>query len=424
MQTLSNIASRGGSLPKRNAAPAASGLRSRSSFIPFNRALFVEEGQSSRWLQPEDGDLGNWPLGVDILGVGQAMVDINATVSEDVLGMLELPQGGRRVLSSIDERSDVLATLGDEDCPTELSAGGSLANTLYAIGQLNRAAEECSCSPRSLSVSMTGSCGDDHMGQFFASQMARGGVAVDNVDGGPTGTVLVLTDNSGERSFLSYFGDANDLQVSSRLQQAVSQSKLVVIEGYLWEMPGAQKAILEIIQAAQMAACQVAMTCGDAGVVKRHRHEIREVMAMGVDMMFCNKQEAIELIDDPSCSSVEEAACQLGSLVGTAVVTDGADGSCIGFMGRVYQVQPAEAGNVVSTNGAGDAYCGGFLFALSHGIPVAESAGFASEVAASVVSRHMAQLCEEDAMRLVGRLALQQSFTSSSVSGFFASCLP
>eukprot|EP00798_Chlamydomonas_sp_ICE-L_P014100 gene14100-20056_t len=394
--------------------------------IPLNNAVFVEERRATQRLEPHS-DFSYGSSGIDVLGLGQAMVDINATVSEDVLEALEVPQGGRRVLGSIDERSLVLATLGDEDCPTELSAGGSLANSLYAIGQLNKAAESiCSTSSRSLAVSMGGSCGDDHLGQFFASQMQGGGVSVDNEDGGPTGTVLVLTDNSGERSFLSYFGDSKDLAVPPSLKQSICQSKLVVIEGYLWEMPGALKAIKEVIQIAHVAGAQVALTCGDAGVVMRHRSEINEVMSLGVDMLFCNKNEALELLEEEEATcSGRDAAAQLGSLVGIAVVTDGPAGSCVGFMGRVYEIDPADApgGVVVSTNGAGDAFCGGFLFALSHGHAVAVAAKFGSKVAASVVARPVAQLCDEDALELVSHLDLKPS-TPFSPAGAFACLLP
>lgn len=102
---------------------------------------------------------------------------------------------------------------------------------------------------------------------------------------GHTGTVMVLTTPDAQRSFLSFF-TSDRLALSERLRSAVRGCRLVVMEGYLWEMEGAEAYMAEVIRIAHAAGAQVAMTAGDPGVVARHREEMLRTIARGVDMVF------------------------------------------------------------------------------------------------------------------------------------------
>jgi sugar/nucleoside kinase (ribokinase family) len=157
--------------------------------------------------------------------------------------------------------------------PLQITPGGSLANTLVAIARLSRAAGRSQ-----LNVALASSCSNDAIGQFFSSQLHQAGVAVlpTSETPGHTGTVFVLASEDASRSFLSYF-HSGTLEVTPSLRRAVAKSRLVVIEGYLWELPNAAAAIAEVVEIARENGTQVALTAGDPGVVARHRQEILQV---------------------------------------------------------------------------------------------------------------------------------------------------
>lgn len=103
------------------------------------------------------------------------------------------------------------------------------------------------------------------------------------------GTAIVLTTPDANRTFLSYLGEAHDLQLSAAVQQAISSSRIFVVEGYMWE---AGNALATISAAADVARCNstmVVLTAGDVGVVQRHMQEFWQMINNGIDMLFCNK---------------------------------------------------------------------------------------------------------------------------------------
>lgn len=253
---------------------------------------------------------------------------------------------------------------------------------------------------------------------LFVASLNNAGVAVlpTSDEPGHTGTVFVLASPDASRSFLSFF-HSERLEVSNSLRKAISQSRLVVIEGYLWELPNAAAAISEVVAVARAAGVQVALTAGDPGVVSRHREEILSVLkAAGKDILFfSNREEACELQGKARTSSAQTVAAELGTLCSIAVVTDGSAGSYVSCMGQVHVVPPIEAphgGVVVDTCGAGDGYAAGFCFALMMGHDCATAGVFASSTAAQIIARHGAQLLEEEAEELVMLLPKHTTFSS------------
>lgn len=141
---------------------------------------------------------------------------------------------------TVAERGAVIEALSG--APSQISAGGSLANSLVAVARLAGAASLRGGAP--LSVAMAGAVGSDALGQFFQQQLQTAGVAFATAPpaDSQTGTVVVLTTPDAHRSFLSYF-PPEPLAVDAALEAAVRSARLVVIEGYLWELPGAKEAI-------------------------------------------------------------------------------------------------------------------------------------------------------------------------------------
>ncbi|KXZ44268.1 hypothetical protein GPECTOR_70g499 [Gonium pectorale] len=389
-------------------------------------------------------------LAADILGLGQAIVDWSSSVTDGDLAQFGVAKGGRRVIG-VEERAEIMASLDEIGAQSQVSAGGSLANTLVGVARLSRAAG------KNLRVALGGSLGTDTLGQFFNSQMRSAGVrclldhhydlhasssasqqqklpSQQQVEQQPcapgvgssahTGTVMVLTTPDAQRSFLSFF-TSDSLTLSERLRNAVRCSTMVVVEGYLWEMPGAEEYISAVLETASAAGVKVAMTAGDPGVVARHRDKMLRVIDRGIDMLFTNEEEAAALAgmpregdattvgeatlavvdDEKGLSHGERAARALAHICPLAVVTAGSRGSYVCAMGEVHKV-PAHwlPQGPVDTCGAGDAYAAGWLYAQLSGYDVRTSGEFASQVASAVIGRYGPHLSDDDAEQLVRQL--------------------
>jgi len=359
----------------------------------------------------QDTFSGSW----DVLGLGQAMVDFTCALPGEAL-LAEAPfnvtKGARRVIS-LTERGAVLDALEAAGVPSQVSPGGSLANTLVAISRLSAAHGSA------MRVCMAGCVGTDTLGQYFKSALQKAGmtVQVDEDLVAHTGTVMVLTTPDAQRSFLSFF-DSGALRMTPRMATAIQSSRLVLIEGYMLELPGADTWLVDVARTARAAGAQVALTAGDPSVVARHQRELQALLSDGlVDVLFCNLEEATGLLEGlavPPASTEKSdgpaetqwsacaAAAALAKLTSVVVVTDGAQGACVGALGNVSSVPPHWAARgPVDVCGAGDAYAAGIVYALAQGFEVSTAGDFAARVASAVIARHGAQLAEEDAAELV-----------------------
>mmetsp|Transcript_16179 Transcript_16179/g.45084 ORF Transcript_16179/g.45084 Transcript_16179/m.45084 type:complete len:463 (+) Transcript_16179:345-1733(+) len=342
----------------------------------------------------------------DVLGLGQAIVDFSASVDEDFLEFSGVPKGGRKVIS-VDERGSVLSTL--DGSSYKVNAGGSLSNTLVALARLGRAEAQLTGSTP-LRVGLGGSIGCDALGEFYKAKIQKAGVEFISEPqlNSATGTVVVLTTDDAQRSFLSYPGTAHDL-VTDAATGAIDNCRALVIEGYLWEMPGALEGISHAVKKARQSGTLVVMTAGDPGVVQRHKAEMLSVLELGVDVMFTNAHEAAALVgidaDEEQCA--EEAAMMLASHATLGVVTDGRRGAYIAGLGRVQHVEPHWATDKpIDTCGAGDAYAAGVLYGLLNGYDIPSMGKFGARVASAVISRYGARLKKDDALKLAQEMAV------------------
>ncbi|EIE21629.1 Ribokinase-like protein, partial [Coccomyxa subellipsoidea C-169] len=321
----------------------------------------------------------------DVVGLGQAMVDISAAVDDDFVARAGLDKGSRRIIS-VEERAKLLEAL--DGSAYQVSAGGSLANTLVAASHLSRA-DHCNRGGGLPRIGMLSVSGDDLQGSFHCAQMQHAGIRLlsEPLPGTSTGTVIVLTTPDANRTFLSYLGSSQTLTLSAAAEAAICRTRVLIVEGYLWEMLGAKEAIGAAVRLARESGALVAMTTGDPGLVARHRGEFWRLLSGGdVDVLFANRAEASALLEHPV--SAAEAASELGSLCSLAAITDGANGSCISALGRLQVVPPYWTTDTpVDTCGAGDAYCAGLLYAYLSGLDLASMGRCSARVASAVLSR-------------------------------------
>eukprot|EP00887_Chlorella_sp_A99_P006310 scaffold3.g6310.t1 len=372
-----------------------------------------------------------------VLGLGQAMVDYAATTSEGFLEGLGVEKGARKLIS-VEERGAILGAL--DGSAYQISAGGSLSNTLMGLARLG-AAGVARAGAREVRVAMAGLIGADPLGAYYAAQMREAGVEVLSppAPGAHTGTVCVLTSADAQRTMLSYLGSPAEVAITPALEAAIARARLLVVEGYLWELPHAGRSIRAAVVAAQRAGAVVAMTAGDAGVVERHHEEIWEAIDAGIDLLFTNAGEAAALLaheprgaaaaarDEPAAeagagagagggSAAQAAALALGPHCSLVVVTDGDRGSYISALGQLHVVPPVWTPEPpVDTCGAGDAYAAGLLFGLLQNFSVTAMGRAAARTAAAVVNAHGATLTEEAAA------AVTDSLPTSSPASFFES---
>jgi sugar/nucleoside kinase (ribokinase family) len=352
----------------------------------------------------------------EVLGLGQAMVDFGCTVDTSLLESLEVEKGSRELIS-ISKRTEILNTVEEY----QLSAGGSLSNTLIDLARLVEAAEGTSLST-SNGVEFAGLVGNDALGGFYRSQMKDAGVSVvDDVEGEchatvNTGTVIVLTTEDAARTMFSYLGTQNEVKITPSLEQSIKDTSILVIEGYMWELPEALDSILSAIQAAKNNGVRVAMTAGDLGVVERHGEKMWKAIQAGVDILFTNTDEAAALArvrpvgalpsqDRGSATSKAEAAalCLGPHVSGMVCVTDGSAGSVIVALGQMWIIPPHWTQSApIDTCGAGDAWAAGVLFGLLYeGGDIPNIGKLAARSASAVISQHGPTLSKEEAARVI-----------------------
>lgn len=319
-----------------------------------------------------------------------------------------------RRLITAEDRGEILQKL--ESTNYQITAGGSLSNTLMALARLGAAGQP---GADGIHVAMAGLVGSDPLGSFYSAQMQGAGVSVvsDPVEGASTGTVVVLTSPDAQRTMLSYLGTPAEIKIDARLEEAISRSTLLVIEGYLWELPRAAETISAAIAVAQRHGAMVAMTAGDAGVVERHHSEMWAAIDAGIDLLFTNADEATALVQHspegsaavqasaPGQSPAEAAALALGPHCSLVCVTDGSAGSVLTALGEVYVVPPHWTSTPpVDTCGAGDAYAAGLLYGFLRRYDVVTMGRTAARTASAVIAHHGSTLNEEDAAAVVGGL--------------------
>ncbi|KAG0569113.1 hypothetical protein M758_6G061600 [Ceratodon purpureus] len=331
----------------------------------------------------------------DVVGLGQAMVDISASVGDDFVERLGLVKGTRKVVNH-EESWKVLRDIDGRDY--KVSAGGSLSNTLVALARLGMASSKNSAQ----NVAMTGSVGSDHLGDFYRTKLLRANVHFlsQPVVEGTTGTVIVLTTPDAQRTMLSYQGMSSIVNFDTVLASAIAKSRVLVVEGYLWEISQTIDAIAQACEAACQQGVLVALTASDVSCVTRHRQQFLDVMCKSTDILFANADEARALCGFGENSTPEQAAKHLNQFCPLVSVTDGARGSYIGLRGELVFIPPAPC-VPVDTCGAGDAYAAGVLYGLLRGIPDVKGMGdLAARVAAIVVGQQGTRLKEEAAVEL------------------------
>lgn len=335
----------------------------------------------------------------DVLGLGQAMVDFSGIVDDEFLRKLGLEKGTRKVVNH-EERGKVLRAM--DGCSYKAAAGGSLSNSLVALARLGGGGGWSVGGP-TLNVAMAGSVGSDPLGGFYRQKLRRANVSFLSppVSDGTTGTVIVLTTPDAQRTMLAYQGTSSTVSYDPSLANIISKTSILVVEGYLFELPDTIKTITQACKDARKSGALVAVTASDVTCIERHYDEFWEIVENYADIVFANSDEARALCHFSSDESPVSVTRYLSHFVPLISVTDGPRGSYMGVKGEAVYIPPSPC-VPTDTCGAGDAYASGILYGILRGMSNLKGIGtLASRVASVVVGQQGTRLRVQDAARLV-----------------------
>lgn len=308
----------------------------------------------------------------DLYALGNALVDIEIEVKEAELERLGVEKS---VMTLVDEeRHDYLLEHLDGNIHQRAS-GGSAANSVIALAQLGgKAFHSCKVAK-------------DEAGSFYSSDLDAAGVTntlsqLENNDG-TTGKCLVMITPDADRTMNTYLGISAELKEQDINYEALSDSQYLYIEGYLVSSPESHQAAIKARDFSREKGVKVATTLSDPNMVRFFKSEIEQVLEGGIDLLFCNDDEALEFT---GVDSVERALAVLSGKAKQVVITLGKQGA-ISFDGEQVQAIAPYSVDAVDTNGAGDMFAGAFLFGLTNGLGWQNSGKLASFASAHLVKQ-------------------------------------
>ncbi len=303
----------------------------------------------------------------DIIGIGNAIVDVVAPADHAFLSRHGMHPGGMALIDA--EQAEALYAAMP---PGQESSGGSAANTCAVAAGLGAR------------VAYIGKVADDALGRVFRADITEAGVyfpTVSLAEGAPTARCLILVTPDGQRTMNTFLGASVAFAAHDVDEALIADSAVLYLEGYLFDPPAAQAAFRTAARAARIAGRQVALSLSDAFCVDRHRAAFRGLLA-DVDVLFANEAEICSLYE---ANRFDDAADAARADVTLAALTRSEAGSLILRGAERVQV-PAESAQVVDTTGAGDAYAAGFLAAYTAGRNLAACGRLGSMAASEVIS--------------------------------------
>jgi len=316
------------------------------------------------------GDRTLMTQSVQLLGISNAIVDVLAHVDENFLKLIGAPLGS---MTLIDEARahEIYDMMGPA---TEMS-GGSVANTIAGFAILGG------------SASYIGRVQNDQLGEIFVHDMRSLGVDVRTLpvaDGAPTARSHILIDPDGQRTMQTYLGACTELGVSDVTEETVGTPKVILLEGYVWDIPEGPALAAEAIRIAKQNGSAVALSLSDSCCVERHRDAFAKVVRDDADMVFADDDEVMALYEVDKFEDVLSAIDGSDKLF---VMTRSEKGSVI-VEGATKIVQEANAiEQLIDTTGAGDAYAAAFLYGWANDKSLDECARLGTHVATSVIQQ-------------------------------------
>ena len=306
----------------------------------------------------------------DLLGIGNALVDIEVQVEDTFIKKHSLTKGGMTLASS-ESQSNILKSI--KDYPTKTTSGGSAANTVHGLSVLGGKAY------------YLGRVASDPYGHHYTEDMTNCGVGFPGpgAETSGTGSCVVMITPDTERTMHTHLGVSAALHPDNVDATIVKKSRMVYIEGYLWTGEETRLAATKLMELAKKFAIPVAFTLSDAFIANSFKKDLLDFIRWHVDILFCNEVEGLALTDtkDPAT-----AFAKLKAMAETVFFTRGKSGAWAGTSGEHKVHVAAFPVKAVDTTGAGDLFAAGALYGLIKKHSLKESAVIGSYCASQVVT--------------------------------------
>ncbi|KQP40232.1 adenosine kinase [Methylobacterium sp. Leaf106] len=326
---------------------------------------------------------------LDLLVLGNAIVDLIARTDEKFLEQQGVPKGAMQLIDE-DRAESLFSVMG----PATIVSGGSGANT--AVGAALLGAK----------TGFIGKVRDDELGGLFAHDLKATGVsfAVPAAsEGAATARCFILVTPDGERTMNTYLGACQGLSPADVDEATVASARTVYLEGYLWDPPAAKEAFRKAAKIAHNAGNAVALTLSDAFCVGRYREEFLGLIRDGsIDILFANIGELKSLYEtddeEAALKALRDERNQRGMhLLG--LVTRSAEGAMVVKGGEIRSIEASPVHEVMDTTGAGDLFAAGFLAGHARGLDNVSSARLGALAAAEVI-QHIGARPQHDLVAL------------------------
>jgi sugar/nucleoside kinase (ribokinase family) len=305
----------------------------------------------------------------DVVGIGNALVDVIAHADDSFIGQHELVKGSMTLVDT-DRALYLYRALGGA---VEMS-GGSAANTMCGVASFGG------------SAAYIGKVSDDDLGQVFGHDCRAVGVqfrpGAPSADT-PTGRCIIVVTPDAQRTMNTYLGVSSLLSPSDIDTDTVAVGDVLYMEGYLYDRPEAKEAFRLAARVAHANDRLVSLTLSDSFCVDRHRRDFRALVTDEVDLLFGNEAELMSLYE---VDSMDEALSAVRRDCSLAVITVGADGCIVVTADDVLHAPAQPVEHVLDTTGAGDLFAAGFLYGYTRRRPLADCAHFGAIAAAEVIS--------------------------------------
>ena len=311
---------------------------------------------------------------LDVVGVGNAIVDVIAPAADSELRRLGLEKGAMQLIDS-DRVHELYEQMG---AGIEVS-GGSAANTLAGIASLGG------------SGAFIGKVRDDQFGEVFRHDLQAAGVeyrARPATAGAPTGRSLVFVTPDAQRTMQTYLGVSGDLGPDDIDPEVIGRAGITYLEGYLFDQDEAKDAFIKAAEIAHAAGRTVALSLSDPLCVDRHRASFQYLVSRHIDILFANEAEITSLFE---VQDFDVATDEIRGHCAIAALTRGAEGATIVTAESCIAIAATPVERVIDTTGAGDLFAAGVLYGLSQGLELAACGRIGSIAAAEIISHYGAR---------------------------------
>ena len=323
---------------------------------------------------------------LDLIGLGNAIVDIIINVDDDFLESNSLTKGSMNLINS--EKSQELL----KNCEViKQVSGGSSANTVVCLSELGN------------KVQFIGRIKNDEFGRFFSSDIKRSNTLFKTPPtekGASTAHSLILITPDAQRTMCTYLGASIEFEPNDLDLNSIKKSKYLYLEGYLWDSELAKNAFLEAARIAKSSNTTIILSLSDSFCVDRHRDSFLKLINDYVDIVFCNETEVLSLLKKDNLTECMESLPSLCELV---VVTLGSKGSLIINKSEVEVIKANPNENIVDTTGAGDIYAGGFIHGLIKNYSLKKCGEIGSVCAGQIITQ-LGSRSNVDLLKLISKI--------------------